>query len=70
MDRNSKIDHYHRFIPILDNEEESVFVIPTAVLKQAMMELGDEFIVLPRRNSLIIKKIKQATSVRKEGADF
>ncbi|KEQ21576.1 hypothetical protein ET33_35430 [Paenibacillus tyrfis] len=59
MGQNSKIDHYHRFISILDNKDECLFVIPTAVLKQSMMEIGDEFIVLPRRNSLIIKKIKR-----------
>lgn len=59
MDQNSKIDHYQRFIPILDREDECIFVVPTVVLKQAMLEIGDEFIVLPRQNSLIIKKIKR-----------
>lgn len=65
MSQNQKIDHYHRFISILDDEDECLFVIPTSILKQANMEIGDEFIALARRNELVIKKLKQNATAKR-----
>lgn len=65
MSQNQQIDHYHRFISILDDEDECLFVIPTSILKQANMEIGDEFIALARRNELVIKKLKQNATAKR-----
>ncbi|CAM5779200.1 hypothetical protein P4U99_22980 [Brevibacillus agri] len=56
MDQPQKIDHYQRFIPIIDNEEECLLVVPTAVLKQANLEISDELLVMTTKNGLAIKK--------------
>ncbi|WP_410720288.1 hypothetical protein [Brevibacillus sp. SIMBA_076] len=58
MSQNQEIDHYHRFISILENEDECLFVIPTSILKQADMQIGDEFIAMPKKGGgLVIKKL-------------
>lgn len=59
MSEVQKVDYYHRIIPIVDTTDECIFVIPTAILAQAGMEVGDEFVVLPTKGRLIIKKMKQ-----------
>jgi len=59
MNEEQKVDYYHRIIPIADTTDECVFVVPTAILNQANLHVGDEFIAVPRQNGLVIKKLKQ-----------
>ena len=58
MKQVENIDHYHRFISILGSEDECLFVIPMSILKQANMEIGDEFIAIakPDGGGIIISK--------------
>ncbi|MFC0212096.1 hypothetical protein ACFFK0_06445 [Paenibacillus chartarius] len=59
MDQPQKIDHYHRFIPIVDNENECLLVVPMRVLRQANIEIGDDLLVMTTKHGLAIKKLKQ-----------
>ncbi|MCM3624329.1 AbrB/MazE/SpoVT family DNA-binding domain-containing protein [Brevibacillus borstelensis] len=59
MDQPQKIDHYQRFIPIVDNEDACLLVVPASTLKQANLEIGDELLVMTTKNGLAIKKLKQ-----------
>lgn len=56
MGQPQKIDHYHRFIPIVDNENECLLVVPISILKQANLEIGDDLFVMTTKNGLAIKK--------------
>ncbi|MCM3470163.1 hypothetical protein [Brevibacillus borstelensis] len=56
MDQPQKIDHYHRFIPIVDNENERLLVVPISILKQANLEIGDDLLMMTTKNGLAIKK--------------
>lgn len=58
MEQAQKIDHYHRCISILDSEDMSIFVVPTKLLHEASMDIGDQYIVESRANALIIKILK------------
>lgn len=59
MAKPYEIDHYHRIIPIIDNMDECILIVPTTVLNQSNMGIGDKFIVIPKKDKLILKKMKQ-----------
>lgn len=46
------------FIKLIANEEECVFIIPSEVLKQANIGIGDKCITVVKQEEIIIKKIK------------
>ncbi|MCC0566260.1 hypothetical protein [Brevibacillus borstelensis] len=56
MDQSPKIDHYYRFVPIIDNEDSCLLVVPMSILKQANLEIGDDLFVMTTKNGLAIKK--------------
>lgn len=49
-------DYQQRFIKVIADEEECVFIVPTAVLKEANIKLDDTCIVVANTNELIIRK--------------
>jgi len=49
-------DHQQRFIKIIADEEECVFIIPTSILIQANISVGDKCIVVAEQKELIIRK--------------
>lgn len=57
MKEAQKIDHYHRFISISD--DQVIFVLPKNLLERSDMEIGDQIIAEPRGNGLLLKKVKQ-----------
>ncbi|MED1854798.1 AbrB/MazE/SpoVT family DNA-binding domain-containing protein [Brevibacillus borstelensis] len=61
MDQHQKIDHYYRFVPIVDNEDSCLLVVPMAILKQANLEIGDDLLVMTTKNGLAIKKKNSRT---------
>ncbi|QZN76201.1 hypothetical protein [Paenibacillus sp. DR312] len=49
------MDYQQQFIKIIADEEECVFIIPIATLKQANIAIGDNCIVVAEHNKIIIK---------------
>lgn len=49
-------DYQQRFIKVIADEEECVFIVPTVVLKQANIGVGDKCIVVAKQKELIIRK--------------
>ncbi len=59
MSEGQKIDHYHRILPIYESVEECLVIITASLLREADMEIGDEFIALPKKSGLVIKKLNR-----------
>lgn len=66
MSSEQRVDYYHRILPIAGTTDECIFVIQTAILNRAGMEVGDEFVVLPTNGKLLIKKMKQKKNNNQE----
>lgn len=49
-------DYQNRFIKVIADDEECVFIIPTKILKQANIDVGDKCFIVAENNELIIKK--------------
>ncbi|WP_405157911.1 hypothetical protein [Paenibacillus sp. FSL H8-0283] len=49
------MDYQQQFIKVIADEEECVFIIPIAILKQANIAIGDKCIVVAEQNKIIIR---------------
>lgn len=50
-----KQGYQQQFIKVIADDEECVFIIPTAVLKQANINIGEKCVVVAEQNKIIIK---------------
>ncbi|WDM21280.1 hypothetical protein [Paenibacillus polymyxa] len=55
-------DYRQRFIKVIADEEECVFIVPTTLLKQTNISIGDKCVVIAEQKGLIIRKAEEGYS--------